>query len=257
MSEVTGALLWLAALVVAGVVGSMLIVRNLPGRRVLGAFILWLPVPYLVLAAVIGANGDPTLNSSQATYNFQLAFVLAAFLITIPWVIANVIGGVIGGRQRRKNPPLPANWANARRPVDSDYPDWSRSDGSSSLADISELMRGIALRAGFEERWLPQVGGSTDDTGTFIDRDKFDFIYFELERGGMMFELRTVVADQLMYWVFRDRAYAKAATYMAHNPTTPARYDRSLADKQQEIIAGIDPRWAVQFAYERRHKTGR
>jgi hypothetical protein len=43
MSEVTIALLWLAAMVVAGVVGSLLITRHLPGTRALGAFILWLP----------------------------------------------------------------------------------------------------------------------------------------------------------------------------------------------------------------------
>lgn len=260
MSEVTGALVWLAVIVAAGVIGSMLIVRHLPGRRALGGFILWLPVPYLVLAAIIGANGDPTLSSSQATYNFQLAFVLASFVITIPWLIANLVGGLIGRRSRRNNPPLPANWANvpARPPADNGYPDWSQGDSSSlSLADISELMRGIALRAGIEERWLPQVGGSTDDWGMFIDRDKFDFIYFELERGGMVFDLRTVVSDQLMYWVFRDRAHAEASNYLAHNPTTPDRYARLLADKQQEILASIDPRWAVQFAYERAHKTGR
>ena len=258
MIAAMGALFWLAAIVVAGVVGSRLIVRHLPGTRALGAFVLWLPVPYLVLAAIIGANSDPTLSSSQATYNFQLAFVLASFVITIPWAIANLVGGLIGKRGRRNDPPLPGNWASARAPVDPAYPDWSQSDNPSlSLADISELMRGIAARAGFEERGLPQVGPTTDDWGTFIDRDKFDYIYFELERGGMVFDLRTVIADQLMYWVFRDRAHAKASTYLAHNPTTPDRYERLLADKQQEIIAGIDPRWAVQFAYERSHKTGR
>lgn len=260
MSEATVLLFWLAGILATGVVGSLLIMRNLPGRRALGAFILWLPLPYLLVVAVIGANGDPTLSSSQASYNFQLAFVLAAFAITIPWLIANLVGGLIGRRMYRNDPPLPAGWANvpARPRADDGYPDWSHGDSSSlSLADISELMRGIAAKADIEERWLPQVGGSTDDWGTFIDRDKFDFIYFELERGGMVFDLRTVVSDQLMYWVFRDRAYAEASTYLAHNPTTPDRYDRLLADRQQEILAGIDPRWAVQFAYERRHKTGR
>jgi hypothetical protein len=258
MTEATGALLWLAAIVAAGVVGSLLILRHLPGTRALGAFILWLPAPYLVVAAVLGANGDPTLNSSQATYNFQLAFVLAAFVITIPWAIANLVGGLIGKRMRRKDPPLATPAAATRGSADDGLPDWSRSDAASlSLADISELMSGIAARAGIAEKELPQFGPTSAEWGTFIDRDKFDFIYFALDRGGMMFDMRTVVSDQLMYWVFRDRAYAAAANHLAENPTTPDRYARLLADKQQDILAGIDPRWAVQFAYERRHKAGR
>lgn len=254
---------WLAVVAIPGFLGAMLIARHLPGLRAVGAFVLWLPVPFVLLAIVLAADGDPAPPSSQASYTYQLAVVLFSFAIAVPWVVANLAGGVVGLQKRRRSlapeavqaAPFSAPVA---APVDAGFPDWSRADNPSlSLADISELMRGIAARAGIEERWLPEIGPTADDWGNFIDRDKFDYIYFELERGGVVFDLRTVVADQLMYWVFRDRAYAEASNWLAHNPTTPDRYNRPLADKQQEILAGIDPRWAVQFAYERRHKTGR
>jgi hypothetical protein len=238
MSEVTGALVLLAAIVAAGVVGSLLIMRHLPGTRALGAFILWLPVPYLVLAAIIGANSDPTLSSSQATYNFQLAFVLASFVITIPWAIANLVGGLIGRRKRRNNPPLPANWASARAPVDPNYPDWSHGDNPSlSLADISELMDEIAGRAGVERQALPSIGAGTGRDDRIIDRDKFDYIYIGIEDGVTKFDHRTVIADHLMYLVFSDAA-------------------RGLPGERQAFLAGIDPRWGRQFALQHKLAAG-
>jgi hypothetical protein len=44
---------------------------------------------------------------------------------------------------------------------------------------------------------------------------------------------------------------------LVHNPTNPDRYNRVVADKQQEIPAGIIPHWGVQFAHERAQKAGR
>jgi hypothetical protein len=164
----------------------------------------------VLLAAVLAADTDPIRSSSQASYNRPLAFVIISFIIVLPWAIANVAGGVAGrNRRRRRTAAAPAMTVPAAvQPLaDTSFPDWRHGDDRSlSFAEISVLMRGIADRAWIEQPWLPQVGATKSDWGIFIDRDKFDYIYFELERGGVVFDLRTEITDQLMYWVFRHRA---------------------------------------------------
>ena len=248
---------WLVVIVVSGVIGSLLIMRHFPGRRALGAYILWLPVPFVVLALIIAANSDPTLTSSKATYNFQLAFVLASFAITIPWLGANLVGGILG-RRTRKCPAVPTAVAGyVAPPADPDLPDWSHPDSPlHSEPEIGARMRAIAAQAGIPDRVLPSLTPPFGREGGFAFRDRFDYVYTALERGAPMFEHRTAVVDELLYLIFKDRSWMVAAGYVADAGAPPERDSESIAQRQQAMLAGIDPRWGRQFVLDLARKAG-
>jgi hypothetical protein len=178
---------------------------------------------------------------------------MISLIVVTPWLIASGVGGLVG-LISRKGKPAPQPIASAPvPPPDPDLPDWRHADNPSlSLAELGERMYAIADRAGIDRELLPHVGPIEGGEGAFLDRDKFDYIYIALERGQPMFDHRSVIADELLYLVFRDRAYAIGANYLAHNRASPEHYTELLKDKQQEALAGIDPRWGRQFARERR-----
>lgn len=258
MIAFAGLLIGFAVIVVPGIVGSLLIMRHLPGRRALGAFILWLPLPYLVLAAIIGANLDPMLSQGQATYNFQLAFVLAAFVVTIPWLAANLVGGTIGRRMRgRPAPTSPVATPATASPPHPDFPDWRHPD-SPLLAEpeIAERMRAIAGRVGIPDHVLPTLAPPFGNEGEFVFRDRFDYIYTAREHGTALFEHAVAAVDQLLYLVFKDKAWMMASGYIGGSGAPIEQDPVRIAEKQRAILAGIDPRWGRQFAREAARKAG-
>lgn len=154
----------------------------------------------------------------------------------------------------------------ARRPIravqagpafDPGLPDWGHADSPLLSRDqLGALMHDIARRARISQHVLPHVGPIGDGEGAYVDRGASYYLYVGLERGAVSFEHRTPVADRLMYRVFRDRTWMVAAGYMAGSPTLPEQDPERIAEKQQAILARIDPRWANQFAHERGRKAG-
>jgi hypothetical protein len=219
--------------------------------------LLWLPVPFVILAVILAGQSDPTLPQERASYNFSFGFVLVSFLIAIPWLVSNLVGMLIGRRLRKAPPAMAAAPYAAPPPADPDLPDWRRPDASLlGEPEIGARMREIAARAGIPERTLPWLAPPFDREGEFVFRDRFDYVYTAVERGAPLFEHRAAVADELLYMVFRDRAWMVAAGYVADVGAPPEQDPDRIADRQQAILAGIDPRWGRQFALERARKAG-
>jgi hypothetical protein len=256
---VVGAFLIIIAIAfVAGIGGGYVIARNLSGLAAFGAFLLWLGTPVLILAVLFSASTDPTLTTQQASYNFSMALVLTSIIVAIPWGIANLIGGLLGHRHRKARKAVPLSSVEAPQPPTDGLPDWRRSDSPSlSLAELGVKMREIAERAGIPERVLPHIGPIGARDGEYIDRDKFDYIYIGQKRGQPMFDHRVVIADQLMYLIFKDRTWMIAAGYVGGATVPPKQDPARIAERQQHLLAGIDPRWGRQFAKEGAFKAGR
>ncbi len=242
----------LALLVGGGLAGGFLIGRHLRGMRALLTWALWLALPFIALVFILAVQIDPRWTSQQASYNFSMGFVLLAIVIAVPWLPANLIGGLIG-LLRRKPAAVPAGAGGVLvRPSQAGLPDWSVADSPKlSLADLGERMRGLAERAGTDPTWLPHVLPSPIEEGLFLDRDKFDYIYFEIERGHVMFEHRSVIADELLYRVFVDQARFLAKGRLGQGDISEPDYAGKLAIEQQAILAQLDPAWGSQFAQVR------
>ena len=100
----SGELAFLALLVFFGLAGGFVLGRNARGARALAAWALWLPVPFIILAAVLFSQIDPTLSAERAGYDFAFGFVLVSILIAIPWLGASLAGALIGRAMRRRVP---------------------------------------------------------------------------------------------------------------------------------------------------------
>ena len=244
----TNDVMLLVVLIAAGLPGALLIFRMLRGGAALIALLLWLTVPYIALAAIMLAELDMTLPSDRRAYNFQFGFVLFSLLLTIPWLLANVIGGVIGRLLRPSTvagsptPPV------APTPQDG-LPDWRHPD-LQDIPAIGARMHAIADRIGVPVTALPALMPPDGSDGDFVFRDKFEYVYLGIDRGQPCFEHVTAVADELLYLIFRDRAHALAANRVAERRVGTGGYVAELMREQQAIIAGIDPRWGSQFARE-------
>lgn len=144
-----------------------------------------------------------------------------------------LIGRMMRGSAPRQVAPIAADLTPAQ---------WRHADNPPlSVDQVGQMMLAIASRAGIAPADLPQIGPLVATDGTFIDRDKFDYIYIRLEEGRVTFDHRTVVADRLLYWVFSEWAANQAV------PTPGAPPDPA---KQKAALAAIEPRWADQFARE-------
>lgn len=161
------------------------------------------------------------------------------------------------GPRRYTGMPAPTPSEAPLPPADPDYPDWRQYDQPSlSLDQLGALMRDIAVRARIPQRLLPHLGPIAGPEGTFLERDKFDYIYIGLERGVPMFDRREVIADKTMYQVFSDIAFGLAVNKLIESGVSAAT-DEQIADERQAILARIDRRWGNQFALDRAHEAGR
>ena len=99
----------LALLVFFGLAGGFVLGRNTAGARALAGWLLWLPVPFVILAVVLAGQIDPTLPTDRASYNFAFGFVFHSR------------GGALAGEQSRRGadrsavPQIPACAAAAIR----------------------------------------------------------------------------------------------------------------------------------------------
>lgn len=254
----------LALIVGAGLIGGFMVARNTRGLRALIAWSLWLALPFVVLGFILAMQIDPSWTQQQTSYNLGFGFVLISIIIAVPWLPANLVGGLVGLFFRKPVPvAVPFSTPDWSDPVpDSGLPDWSKADDPSlSLGEIGDMMYGAAELAGIDPARLPHVGPIAGGEGEFLDRDKFDYIYMGLERGQPMFDHRSVVADELLYRVFVDQAFMLASNRLAEKRKAGLRFPDSeyadrLAAEQAAILGDIDPAWERQFVHERALRAG-
>jgi hypothetical protein len=247
--------LWLFVVIgLVGLIGSFFVVRKTSGAGTVFGCLGWLALPLVIIAILVAFEIDPSAPATRPGGDYAFNFIMISLVVGTPWFLAACVGGLVGLITRKGKPaPQAAAPVAPAPPSDPDLPDWRHADNPSlSLAELGDRMYAIADRAGIERHGLPHVGPIEGGDGVFLDRDKFDYIFMGIERGQPMFDHRSVVADEILYLVFRDRAWAIGANYLAHNRASPEHYAELLKDKQQEALARIDPRWGRQFARERR-----
>jgi len=234
----------LALIVGGGCIGAFVIVRYLRGARALIAWALWLSAPFVALGFTLAAQLDPRLTQQQANYNFSFGFVLLSIFIAVPWLPANLVGGLIGLWLRK--PVRPTVDPVTGQPL----PDWRRPDDPMlSLDQLGALMRDAAALAGGDPARLPDLGPPPYNEGEYLNREGPDYVYGGFDRGHLSFHHRSSVADGILYRVFVDQAFLLATERLAGGPD--ADYAERLAAEMRAILATIDPAWGSQFAYER------
>lgn len=253
----------LALIVAAGFVGGLLVTSLASGMRRFCGWLLWLVLPFVVAAFLVAAGTYSTLNSDQASQNFSFGMALITSVVAVPWLLASLLGGLSGLLFRKRRPaplPLPARLAEPL--TDDGLPDWGEADNPPlSLDELGRMMHGAAELAAIDPEQLPDVGPVPGGEGEFIDRDKSHYIYMRLERGEARFDHRSVIADELLYRVFVDQAFALAASRLGKLHGAGERfpdweYAERLAAEQEAILADIDPTWGNQFAHERAQRAG-
>jgi len=244
--------LWVALALVFGIVGSALIARHHRGIRAAAGFLLLTSVPYVVALTAIAVSIDRSLTAREAQYNGQMAFALFVIGFTVPWIAACLIGAFVGRRLRRSlhavgiasEPTAPDGGAGP-------LPDWRHADNPAlSLAELEARLGQIADRHGFSRNRLPECGMPRDGEGTFIDRDKFDYLYGYYERGQLSSSHASVIADELCYRVFYDLAYSDALNRRASSPRQGVPFLVQVREELDNILSRIDPRWAAQAVLE-------
>lgn len=242
---------------VLGAFGSAWIARNRRGIRAAASYLLLTAVPYIAVIAMIAVSIDPTLSSRQAQYDGEFAFALFVIVFTVPWAVACLIGAVIGrrGRERPNASARPAPVAPApAQPAPGapgDGPDWRHPDSPLlSVAQLDARIRAIAERHGYAAERLPQTNSLAGGDGRFIARDKFDYIYGEFQRSQIIGQYLASVADEICYKVFAGLAYEDAIELRAAAPLPDVPFVVQVRSDLDKALAAIDPRWAVQAAFE-------
>lgn len=243
-------LLALAGLAV-GLLGSAWIARHRRGIRAVASYMLLATVPYIAVIAIIVGSMDPTLSPKQAQYDGELAFALFVIAFTVPWLVACVIGGVIGRKRRGGSTSLPPRAVASKVPT-GNLPDWRQADNPQlTLAQLDAKIRSMAERHGFASKLLPELHSPSAGEGSFIDLEKFDYVYGFYERGQLSSSYPSAIAEQICYRVLYDLAFADAMNLRAVKPDPALPYLMQVHRDLDAILRRIDPRWAEQAVHER------
>lgn len=251
MGVYTQSLLLALGTLVFGVLGSAWIARDRRGIRAAASYLLLTAVPYVAVIAIIAVSIDPTLTPQKAQYNGEFAFALFVIAFTVPWIVACLLGGWLGRRRRV------ASAIASTRPVRSgastgNLPEWSHADSPRlTLVQLDAQIRVLAERHGFAFKRLPECHSPSDGEGTFIDVEKFDYIYGFYERGQLSSSYPAAIAEQIFYRVFYDLAFADAMNLRSKNPDPALPYLVQVHRELDAILHRIDPRWAAQAVHER------
>ena len=115
------------------------------------------------------------------------------------------------------------------------------------LPEVRAAMLDFAARMGIPEPVLPRLAIPGGDDGEYILREGSAYLYCGYERGTQMFEYRTAVLDDLLYWVFRDRSWMQAYTSLIGKQLDSEEHARQLADRQVALLASARPEWAERL----------
>lgn len=224
-------LFFMAALFVAGFGGGLFIGARAVPERLTPATLLWLAAFFVGLAMVLWLEGDPALSGEAARRNAPFAFVLYGVLLGGPWAGGTFAGRKIGRALRGGKGPAVAG-------------------ESGALRQAQAAMREAAARIGIPAHVLP--GLSEQPEGAFIENGpNGGFVYVTTERATRMSEERAADVDELLYLVFRDRAWMQAYTGLTGQDLSPEAHAAQLAEGQLELLRKGDPRWAERLLRER------
>lgn len=95
-------LFWLVAVV--GLVGSFLIFRFTRGLRTVLGCMGWFVLPFVIIAFVLVAEQDASLSADRVQYNFFFGFALLSLIVAVPWLLANLVGAILGAIFRKGKP---------------------------------------------------------------------------------------------------------------------------------------------------------
>jgi hypothetical protein len=126
-----------------------------------------------------------------------------------------------------------------------------RNDLAVSLPEVQSRMLDAARRMELPEHHLPRLAMPGGEDGDYVFRDKFDFVYCGFERGTRIFEHCTVDVDDLLYRVFRDRAWTRTYIGLIGQGLSPEDHAARLAEGQLALLQRADPRWAERLQAER------
>lgn len=149
------------------------------------------------------------------------------------------------------------NWPGRKRspPVDdriaAPLPATGRSDFDVSLPEVRSAMLAAASRMGLPEHLLPRIAAPSGGEGDFVYRDGADYVYCALERGSPISEHRTTDLDDLLYRVFRDRAWTRTYVGLIGQDLSEKDHAARLAEGQLALLEQADPRWAERLRAER------
>jgi hypothetical protein len=120
--------------------------------------------------------------------------------------------------------------------------------GHADLPELRAAMRAAASRMDLPERLLPAIARPTGADGDFIYRDGSGYVYCSIERGTPLFEHRSADPEDLLYRVFRDRAWTRTYMDLIGQDLSPQEHAARLSKGQEALLAKAQPRWAERFA---------
>lgn len=124
-------------------------------------------------------------------------------------------------------------------------------DISVSLPEVQARMMAAAVRMGLPEHLLPRIAMPGGGEGDFVYRDGADYVYCALERGSRISEHRTAEVDELLYRVFKDRAWTRTYVNLIGQELSEEEHAARLAEGQLALLEQADPRWAERLRAER------
>lgn len=119
--------------------------------------------------------------------------------------------------------------------------------GSARLPGVRQAMTEAARRMDLPERLLPALALPASREGDFIYRQGNEYVYASFERGTCMSEHRTHDLDDLLYRVFKDRAWTRNYMDLMGQDLSPEDHAARLAEGQLALLEKADPRWAARL----------
>lgn len=135
---------------------------------------------------------------------------------------------------------------------DPSLPDWPRADDPLlDEAALRQRMLEIAGIMGIPEQVLPQFAQPCAPEGEYVFLENGSYVYTAYERGGPMFEDRSLIADQILYFVFRDRCAMHAYLGTIGRNLGHEEQSRRAAQECYAMLDRYDPRWRKQLEHDR------
>ncbi len=124
-------------------------------------------------------------------------------------------------------------------------------NGSARLPGVRQTMIAAARRMDLPEHLLPALALPSSREGDFVYRQANQYVYCSFERGTQIFEHRTANVDDLLYRVFKDRAWTRTYVGLIGQDVPQEEHAARLAAGQEALLELADPRWAQRLRAER------